>query len=123
MISTVGIDSAGTGKRLFNAAISNVPGTQVPIFMKGARCLHQYGMTPLGDGMGLFFVALSYNGKLTLSITTNREIVPDIDVLKDCMVEALSELKSAKVATAKRTSTRKRTGQKAAGQSRNIRSK
>ena len=117
------IINSGITAKLCNLAISNVPGTQVPIFMKGARCLHQYGMTPLGDGMGLFFVALSYNGKLTLSITTNREIVPDIDVLKDCMVEALGELKSAKVATARRTSTRKRTGQKSAGQSRNTRSK
>lgn len=115
--------NSGLTSKLCNLAISNVPGTQVPIYMKGARCLHQYGMTPLGEGMGLFFVALSYNGKLTLSITTSGAIVPDIDVLKGCMVEALEELKTAKQPAVKRTSTRKRTAKQPSGQTRTTRSK
>ena len=89
------IMASGVAGKLCNLAISNVPGPQVPMYMNGAKCLQQFGMVPLGQGMGLFIVALSYNGKLTLSITTTASIMPDTAFLCECLKSSLIELKQA----------------------------
>lgn len=87
--------ASGMTAKLCNLAISNVPGINVPMYMAGNKCLKQFGMVPLGEGMGLFIVAISYNGKLSLSITTTKDIVPDTDFLCKCLQQSFTELTSA----------------------------
>lgn len=89
------IMASGVTASLCNVAISNVPGPQFPIYLNGAKCLKQYGMTPLGDGMGLFLMTLSYNKKLTFSITTTEDVMPDVDLFGECLAAAVTELKNA----------------------------
>jgi WS/DGAT/MGAT family acyltransferase len=103
LVSRIIIGSGVTAK-LCNIAISNVPGPQMPLYMQGAKSLHQYGMTPLGEGMGLFFVALSYNGKITISMTSTREIIPDIAKLRGFLESSVSELKKSALAAEKKRS-------------------
>lgn len=79
--------------KLCNLAVSNVPGPQIPLYIKGAQCVHQYGMVPLADAMGLFLVTLSYNGKMSFSITSSDNIIPDLAFFTECLTLAFNELK------------------------------
>ena len=87
--------------RQANLFISNVPGPQVPLFMNGARLTHQFGMAPLANNMGLFIAALSYNGTISFSITSDRHILPDIGFLRESILAAFKELRHLKPAAAK----------------------
>jgi len=78
--------------RQANLFISNVPGPQVPLFMNGATLTHQFAMAPLANNMGLFIAVLSYNGRISFSVTSERNILPDIGYFRECLVEACREL-------------------------------
>lgn len=75
-----------------NCVITNVPGPQVPLFMNGAQLVTQYGLGPVTDSIGLFIPVLSYNGHLTISFASCREMVPDPGYLADCFVESFNEM-------------------------------
>lgn len=80
--------------KLSNVFISNVPGPQIPLYMNGAKCTHQYALAPLGNGMGLFIATPSYNGHMSFNITSDRKIMPDIAFFKDCLVEAVEDFEA-----------------------------
>ncbi len=79
----------------FNCVITNVPGPQVPLYSAGAQLVTQYGLGPLFDGMGLIFPVFSYCGHITVAFTACREMVPDPEVLSDCLQQSFDELKAA----------------------------
>lgn len=81
--------------KLCNLFISNVPGPQQPMYMNGAKLLHTFGMAPLADGMGLFIATPSYNGEMTFSIISSREIMPDIEFFRECLDASFEELYEA----------------------------
>jgi len=107
MISTVGFDSAGTGKRLFNVGISNVPGPTVPLYLKGAELKFWSVVAPLADGMGTVFAVTSYNGELFICPTACRDIVPDPEFLGECIERSYQEM-CASVHQAPKRKTRRR---------------
>lgn len=76
-----------------NVMVTNVPGAQAPMYLKGARCLHQIGLTPLGDGLGLCIGAPSYNGEISFVVMSTREILPDVEFLVECLKDSLHELR------------------------------
>jgi WS/DGAT/MGAT family acyltransferase len=78
--------------KLCNLFISNVPGPQQALYMNGAKLLHTFGMAPLVDGMGLFIATPSYNGEMTFSIISAREIMPDIEFFRACLDSSFDEL-------------------------------
>ncbi len=82
----------------FNCVITNVPGPQFPLFSSGAKLLAQYGLGPIFDGMGLIFPVLSYDGKIFVSVTSCREMLPDPEFFSDCLQESFDELKGATIA-------------------------
>jgi diacylglycerol O-acyltransferase / wax synthase len=86
---------AGMAPKLCNLFISNVPGPQTPLYMNGARILHSYAIAPLANGMGLFIATPSYNGQISFSVTSTREILPDIEFFMQCLRDALQELLEA----------------------------
>lgn len=88
--------------RQANLFISNVPGPQVPLYMNGARLTHQFGLAPLANNMGLFIAALSYNGTISFSVTSERNILPDIDFFRTCIEAAFKELRHAGEAKGKK---------------------
>ncbi|MFC1690339.1 wax ester/triacylglycerol synthase family O-acyltransferase [Pseudomonadota bacterium] len=83
--------------KLCNLFISNVPGPQAPLYMNGARLVHTYGLAPLADGMGLFIATPSYNGEMSFSIISAREIMPDIEFFRECLEQSFDELLEATV--------------------------
>lgn len=71
--------------RFCNLFVSNVPGSPTPQYMAGAKCTHQYGLAPLGNGMGLFVAVGSYNGSMIFNIISDKNILPDIDFFASCI--------------------------------------
>jgi WS/DGAT/MGAT family acyltransferase len=76
-----------------NVMVTNVPGAQVPMYLRGARCLHQLGLTPLGDGLGLCIGAPSYDGEISFIVMSTQEMLPDVEFFVQCLKEALPELR------------------------------
>ncbi|GAB3255389.1 WS/DGAT/MGAT family O-acyltransferase [Nocardioides dilutus] len=79
-------------RRGFQIAITNVPGPQSPLYAAGARMIGTYPVPPLLPGHALAIGITSYDGKVFYGITADRDLVPDADVLGQCISEALVEL-------------------------------
>ena len=79
-------------RRGFQIAITNVPGPQSPLYAAGARMVATYPVPPLLQGQALAIGVTSYDGKVFYGITADRDLVPDADVLGQCLGEALDEL-------------------------------
>ncbi|MDP5070365.1 MAG: wax ester/triacylglycerol synthase family O-acyltransferase, partial [Congregibacter sp.] len=71
---------------IYNCVITNVPGPQVPLFNTGARMLSNFGTGPVADGVGLFHVISSYCGEFSISATSCREMMPDPDFYRECLL-------------------------------------
>lgn len=78
-----------------NLFVSNVPGPPTPIYFQGAKVTRQFGLAPLGNGMGLFIAVGSYAGSLMLSIISDRNLLPDADFFAECLVQSFNELQQA----------------------------
>lgn len=107
------IMSSELAGRMTNLCISNVPGPQVPVYMCGARTIAQMGMGPLADRMGLFIAVTSYAGQMSISATSCRRTMPDIDFFIECLQKSFAELSSAaQAAKPKKSTTGKKTSKK-----------
>ena len=80
-------------------AITNVPGPQSPLYAAGARMTETYPVHPLQPGHGLAIGVTSYDGAVFYGITADRDLLPDVDVLGQCITEALDELVDSASAT------------------------
>ncbi len=80
---------------LFNTVMTNVPGPQHPLYFCGARMVNQYGLGMIQDGEGLFHAILSYDGKLTVTAVSDREMMPDPEFYMSCFRDSFDELNAA----------------------------
>jgi diacylglycerol O-acyltransferase len=80
---------------MFNTVITNIPGPPVPLYMNGARLVTQFGLGPVFEGMGIIHPVWSYCGRITISFTSDREIMPDPETYAECLQESFEELKAA----------------------------
>jgi diacylglycerol O-acyltransferase len=85
----------GYHRPFFNVTISNVPGPVVPLYAAGARVHSAFGMAPILDGLGLILVIISYYGRISIGISSCEQIVPDPDVMAECIARSLDELEQA----------------------------
>ena len=76
----------------FDLAITNVPGPQFPLYAAGARMVETYPVQPLLPGQALAIGVTSYDGGVFYGITADRDALPDVQVLGQCVSEALDEL-------------------------------
>ncbi len=80
---------------MFNTVITNIPGPPVPLYMNGARLVTQFGLGPVFEGMGIIHPVWSYCGRITISFTSDRNIMPDPDVYAECLQASFEEMKAA----------------------------
>ena len=80
-------------KRLFNVVVTNVPGPQFPLYAAGARLLAAYPVVPLAKGQAVSIGLTSYDGGVYFGLNADRDAMPDIDVLTQCIADALAELR------------------------------
>jgi diacylglycerol O-acyltransferase len=84
--------AAGLSRRLFNVVVTNVPGPQVPLYAAGAEMLEVFPVVPIAKGQAVSIGLTSYNGGVYYGLNADRDAMPDIDVLAQCIEEALAEL-------------------------------
>ena len=77
--------------------VTNVPGSQTPLYLCGARAVVMTGMPPIVDGMGLVNGVGSYNGNVNVCFTADREMMPDPEFYEDCLQASFDELYDAAV--------------------------
>ena len=75
----LGRATAGLGRRspLANCTVTNVPGPEQPLYLCGARMTYFSAIMPIADGMGLVIAVTSYDGRIIISPTSCRELLPD----------------------------------------------
>ena len=83
----------------FNLPITNVPGPQVPLYLQGARLVHQVNSVPLFHGAGLAILAVSYAGSVHFNLTLCPELIPDGDCLPGLILESLDVIERSALST------------------------
>jgi diacylglycerol O-acyltransferase / wax synthase len=81
-----------TPNTLLHTVSTNVPGPQIPLYMKGRRLLANIGFGMLSANIGLFNAIGSYNQLLTIAATVDPRQVPDPWFYAECLNESFSEL-------------------------------
>jgi diacylglycerol O-acyltransferase len=84
--------ASAMSRRMFNLVVTNVPGPQQPLYAAGARLLASYPVVPLAKGQAVSIGLTSYDGSVFYGLNGDRDAMPDLDVLGQCLVDALAEL-------------------------------
>ncbi len=84
---------SGLSRRMFNLVVTNVPGPQFPLYSSGARMEAAYPVVPLAKGQAVSIGLTSYDGGVYFGLNADRDAMPDVDVLAQCLVDALAELR------------------------------
>lgn len=83
----------------YNTVLTNVPGPPNQLYFAGAQIVEGFGMGPLIPGVGLFHTAsssvMNKKGKISMSFYACRDMMPDPEFYRDCIVESFEELKAA----------------------------
>jgi hypothetical protein len=82
---------------LFNTVITNVPVSNHPLYSMGTKMVAYYGLGPVVHGIGLFQPVIGYDGKITVSAVSCREMMPDPAFYCECLQESFDELKAATI--------------------------
>jgi len=78
-----------------NVTISNVPGISHPVYMRGARMVAEYPMSIVTNGMALNMTVMGIEDALDFGLVACARAVPDLDALRDALVESYRELEKA----------------------------
>ena len=123
-------------RRQHDIVITNVPGPQTPVYAGGERLVASYPVLPLEPGHLLAIGVTSYYGEVFVGLTGDRDALSDLDVLANCVRDAVEELRdttlraggfrqptrkasaAAKRAAAKKAAARQDAVRRAAGQRR-----
>ena len=81
-----------------HCVVTNVPGPQVPMYFTGAKMVGSFGLGLPMEGIGLFHCVLSYDGAITVAVTSCREQMPDPSFYARCLEDSFRELREAAVA-------------------------
>jgi WS/DGAT/MGAT family acyltransferase len=76
-----------------NTICTNVPGPPVSLYVQGLRLETLVPMVPLAQGVGLAFAILSYADTLTIGITADPALVPDVERLTELLETGFEELR------------------------------
>ena len=80
-----------------HTVVTNVPGSQDPIYLCGAKASTWMAAACLLDGVGLMQAIISYNGYISFGFLSAREMMPDPEFYHQCMNSSFKEtLEAAK---------------------------
>jgi WS/DGAT/MGAT family acyltransferase len=85
----------GLSRRMFDVAVTNVPGPQVPLYAAGARMSEMFPILPLSPGQALSVALTSYDGGVYYGLNGDRDAVADVASLAQLIEESLAELVAA----------------------------
>ncbi|MBM9464581.1 wax ester/triacylglycerol synthase family O-acyltransferase [Aeromicrobium sp. YIM 150415] len=78
--------------RQYQLVVTNVPGPQESVYMAGQRLAQVFPAIPLTGRRTVAIGITTYRGRAYVGIVADREAVPDVDVLAQCIEEAVDEL-------------------------------
>jgi diacylglycerol O-acyltransferase len=78
--------------RLFNLIVTNVPGPQFPLYVRGREVLDVFPVAFLPKNHALAIAIMSYNGRMNFGLLGDYDALPDIDVITEGIQESLAEL-------------------------------
>lgn len=78
--------------------MAELAGPDMPLYLLGARVHGFTSISPLYSGCGLMFSASTYADTVGLTFTSDRNMMPDPEIMRECLDEAV-----AAVARLKRT--------------------
>ena len=79
-------------QRMVNVIVTNVPGPQFPLYLKGGQMLEAFPCVPIMNNAALGVAVLSYNGQLDFGLCGDWDILPDLDVFAVGLEESRREL-------------------------------
>lgn len=75
---------------MIDLSVTNVPGPAAPLWFAGAKMIEALPIAPLVPVVGLTLAALSYNGRLVVTVNADGA-VHDLHVLGGGIARALTE--------------------------------
>ncbi len=78
--------------RLFNLIVTNVPGPQFPLYVRGREMLDVFPVAFLPKNHALAIAIISYNGGMNFGLLADYDALPDIGVIAEGIQSALAEL-------------------------------
>ncbi len=76
----------------YNLIVTNVPGPPLSLYLLNARIRSIYPHLPLFENQGLGIALLSYAGKLAWGLTSDWDLLPTLEDLREALAASLSEL-------------------------------
>lgn len=84
--------TSGFASKVYNLVVTNVPGPQRPLYAAGARMLAAYPVVPLTANQALSIGVTSYDGGVYLGLYADRDALPDVELIAECMRSSMDEL-------------------------------
>ena len=75
-----------------NMGLAELDGPDKPLYLLGAKLLGFTGISPLYSGCGLMFNASVYCDTVGITLSSDRSMMPDPEVMKDCLDQAIRGL-------------------------------
>jgi len=81
--------------RLFNLIVTNVPGPQFPLYVRGRPMAAAFPVAFLPNNQALSVAIMSYNGGLNFSLLADFDAIPDVDVIAAALEGEVAALLTA----------------------------
>ncbi|MGZ5250669.1 MAG: wax ester/triacylglycerol synthase domain-containing protein, partial [Caldimonas sp.] len=81
----------GVAQVLDSCTITRLPGPATPLYLGGARLTYFSAILPISDGIGLTFAVTRYDGRVVVSPTSCRELMPDPQAFTQCVRDSFQE--------------------------------
>jgi WS/DGAT/MGAT family acyltransferase len=78
--------------RLFNLIVTNVPGPQFPLYVRGREMLDVFPVAFLPENHALAIAIMSYNGRMNFGLLGDYDALPDIATIAEGIEASLAEL-------------------------------
>ena len=75
--------------------ITNIMGPPFPVYCAGAQLVRFYPLGLINPGLGLFHAVFSLTGKVSISVTADRDQLPDPEFYRECIEASYDELRAA----------------------------
>ncbi|MDE2371878.1 MAG: DUF1298 domain-containing protein [Burkholderiales bacterium] len=72
-------------------SLTPVAGPQRPVYLAGARLVYYSAILPIADGLGLAFAVTRYDGRIVISPTSCRELMPDPEAFTQCVRDCFQD--------------------------------
>jgi WS/DGAT/MGAT family acyltransferase len=82
----------GFSSRMYNLLVTNVPGPQFPVYLRGREMLEMFPIPFLAADHALAVAVVSYNGGIDFGLLGDYDALPDLDVVATGISESLAEL-------------------------------